>query len=475
MQGALTTDFNLMPRKGVSNMAHFRFILRMSLDAIGITRTLFWVPVCVAWLSLKRCLAFIGLERAKKGVSECADCLPDVAKKGKRVLFTPSDNNAGSGAFRCMVELTSLLRSRHGVEPLIVLPYEGTGTQLLEEEGLPHVTIRSNGWTIPIGTGMRNWRNAKRMVLDMLRNFRSVSKLRELIRQYNVDVVHVNTTWTYVGALAAKAEGVPCVWHLREHLEEGLNRTMWSRSMGNRLIASSAKVVAISKCIANKYRGIIPESTLMTICDGVDEARFHRSGREIMHTMPYTFVFLGNFNRHKGQVEFSMACAKLHEEGVRDFRIWFVGGGDPDVRVECEAIFTKACMQDLVTYYGFQKNPENYLEKADVAFTCSQYEGWGRVTAEAMMAGCLAVGSDTGATPELIENGVSGLLFHYEPGRCDSLAETIRTVLSDSRRCQKMAEIGRRRAISEMTSTLNADKVFSIYTAICKCDNSTQG
>ena len=456
-------------------MHHFRFALRMSLDAIGIVRTLCLFPACMAWVLLKKCLAFIGVARRTREDSDYAECLSDVAKKGMRVLFTPSDNNAGSGAFRCMVELASLLRSRHGVEPLIVLPYEGTGTQLLEEEGLPHVTIRSNGWTIPIGTEMRNWRNAKRMVLDMLRNFRSVSKLRELIRQYNVDVVHVNTTWTYVGALAAKVEGISCVWHLREHLEEGLNRTMWSRPVGNHLIASSAKVVAISKCIADKYRDIVPESKLVTIYDGVDEKRFLRPGHEIMGVKPYTFVFLGNFNRHKGQIEFSMACAKLHEEGVRDFRIWFVGGGDPDVRVECETIFTQACMQDLVTYYGFQKNPENYLEKADVAFTCSRYEGWGRVTAEAMMAGCLAVGSDTGATPELIENGVSGLLFHYEPGRCDSLAETIRTVLSDSRRCQKMAEIGRRRAISEMTSTLNADKVFSIYTAICKCDNSTQG
>lgn len=453
------------------NQLHFAW--RMSLDSIGVAGTLFWFPFCAMWLLMRCLMASVGIVRATTKSSDFKDRSPEVSKNGLRVMFTPSDNSAASGAFRCMVELAVLLRERHGVDPFVVLPYDGNGTQLLMETGIPFITIRSFGWTIPLETDMHLWRNAKRMVLDMLRNFRSVSNLRKLIRQYNVDVVHVNTTWTYVGALAAKAEGVPCVWHLREHLEEDMHRTMWSRRIGNNLIASCEKAVAISRSVAEKYHDAIPESKLMTIYDGVDEARFHRPGHNILLEKPYIFAFLGNFNPHKGQIEFSMACAKLFKEGARDFRVWFIGGGKPNVRTECEEILAKAGMPDYVTYFGFQKDPETFLEKADVAFTCSRFEGWGRVTAEAMMAGCLAVGSDTGATPELIENGVSGLLFHYVPGRCDSLAETIRSVLSDPGRFRKMAEIGRRRAISEMSSSLNADKVFSLYTAMLECDNST--
>jgi glycosyltransferase involved in cell wall biosynthesis len=241
---------------------------------------------------------------------------------------------------------------------------------------------------------------------------------------------------------------------------------MWSRSVGNGLMASSAKVIAISKCIAAMYREEVPSSRLVTIYDGVDDGRFRRSGHKIMQQKPYTLVFLGNFNRHKGQIEFSMACAKVFCEGVHDFRVWFIGAGDAEVRHECEEIFARAEMKDRVTYLGFQKNPEDFLEKADVAFTCSQFEGWGRVTAEAMMAGCLAVGADTGATPELISDGITGMLFHYEPGRCDSLATIIKMALANPEQSRYLAEAGRQFAVTKMTSTLNAGEIFFLYKAI---------
>ena len=181
-------------------MSHFRFILQMSLDAIGVASILFWFPACASWLLFKRLMSVTGLVAApQKG----EDRPPDVTKHGLRVMFTPSDNSSGSGAFRCMVELASLLKARHGVDSFVVLPCDGSGTQLLVESGIPYVTVRSYGWTVPLGTNMRLWRNAGRMTLHMFSNLRSVREMRRLIRRYNVDVVHVNTTWTYVGALAA--------------------------------------------------------------------------------------------------------------------------------------------------------------------------------------------------------------------------------------------------------------------------------
>ena len=48
---------------------------------------------------------------------------------------------------------------------------------------------------------------------------RSAKDLAELIRSSETDIVHSNTSWTYVGALAAAKARVPFSWHIRELLE----------------------------------------------------------------------------------------------------------------------------------------------------------------------------------------------------------------------------------------------------------------
>ena len=57
------------------------------------------------------------------------------------ILFTPSDNNSTSGAFRSMAALAGLLQREHGHRVSVVLPCEGDGAELLEREG-----IRSAPW-----------------------------------------------------------------------------------------------------------------------------------------------------------------------------------------------------------------------------------------------------------------------------------------------------------------------------------------
>lgn len=50
-----------------------------------------------------------------------------------------------------------------------------------------------------------------------------------LMRSRDIDIVHINTSWTYVGALAAKKAKIPFIWHIREFLEEDQDRRIWKR------------------------------------------------------------------------------------------------------------------------------------------------------------------------------------------------------------------------------------------------------
>lgn len=387
-------------------------------------------------------------------------------KESFRVLFIPSDNSASSGAFRSMSVLAGLLQREYGVEVLVALPTQGTGAELLAQEGIPHFALSSFDWTIPIGLNLQCRENAKSIAKKIVNNDLACSLLRKIIRQYQVDLVHVNTTWTYVGAVAAYAENVPFVWHLREFLEEDQGRTMWSRSIGNALIAKANAAIAISNSMREKYSPYVSSEKLVVIMNGIDDSLFPKTQRNIFHEKPYTFVMLGNFRRHKGHLEFANACAELYKSGFHDFRVWFIGEGDDDVRSECMEILESAGMSKVVAFMGFQKHPEQFLLQADAAFMCSRSEAFGRVTVEAMMSGCLVIGAKTSATAELIKDGETGLLYLYEQGVISTIVEKMKTAVSQPARMRTIAAAGRYFALQHYTAKRNAEAVAALYRTI---------
>jgi glycosyltransferase involved in cell wall biosynthesis len=60
---------------------------------------------------------------------------------------------------------------------------------------------------------------------------------------------------------------------------------------------------------------------------------------------------------------------------------------------------------------GYRNDAFSYMCIADVVLMCSRSEGFGRVTVEGMLAGKVVIGARSGATTELIQDGVTGLLY----------------------------------------------------------------
>ena len=81
--------------------------------------------------------------------------------------------------------------------------------------------------------------------------------------------------------------------------------------------------------------------------------------------------------------------------------------------------------------------------EADVFVLPTQVEGFGVVFLEAMYNRLPVVAVRASATPEVVEDGVSGMLV--APGRADELAAALIALLSDANRRRAMGEAGRRR------------------------------
>lgn len=56
----------------------------------------------------------------------------------------------------------------------------------------------------------------------------------------------------------------------------------------------------------------------------------------------------------------------------------------------------------------------DYLLRSKIFILNSSYEGLPHVVVEAMLAGCVVLASSVGGTPEVVANGINGLLFEYD-------------------------------------------------------------
>ena len=406
-------------------------------------------------LYLKSCLLTRNVNLRKIPV------LPE--KKSKRILFISSDNNKVSGAFLCLVDLCDILINKYGFEVFVILPYYGNGKSLLDAKNIPSYTINSFGWGIELSRE-RDVKCLKEISDKKLVNESAIQKIRKFIRINEVDVVHINSSYSYIGAIASLKENIPFVWHIRELLEEDQSNTMWDRKKANELINKSNKVITISGTVNRKYSQFIDANRLTTIYDGVDVGKFYNPQKDIFNTSLVRLIFVGNIAIYKGILDFVESCILLNNSNFNDFEVLIVGAGDDQVIEDVKSRFSKANMSDCVRFLGYQKDVNVFLNESDIFCMCSKSEAFGRTTVEAMLSGNLVIGANTAGTKDLIDDGTTGIL--YEQGNAEDLCEKMLYAINNKSKSRKIAESGRKYMFENMSAERNADEIYNLYMEI---------
>lgn len=102
----------------------------------------------------------------------------------------------------------------------------------------------------------------------------------------------------------------------------------------------------------------------------------------------------------------------------------------------------------------------SFYSECDVVVLPSRNEGWGLSLMEAMACGKPVVATRVGGIPELVRDGVDGLLV--EPGDLDQLASAVVRLLTNPEVRRKMALAGRER-VKEYSWDDTARKVLAAY------------
>jgi len=148
-------------------------------------------------------------------------------------------------------------------------------------------------------------------------------------------------------------------------------------------------------------------------------------------------LFTGRLSRAKNVDVLLRAVAAVRQEG-RQVSATVIGEG-PE-RLPLETLAADLGIRPAVRFTGGLPFDDviPYLEAADVLVLCSETEGWPKSIAEAMAFGLVAVGSNIGLVPQMLE----GRGFTVPPRDPDALAAVLRTVAASPDRLEEM----RRRA-----------------------------
>ncbi len=173
--------------------------------------------------------------------------------------------------------------------------------------------------------------------------------------------------------------------------------------------------------------------------------------------MPYA-VYVGRLSEEKGV--HTLLNAWQHVGAVQLKVI-----GDGARRVELERYAAEKCLN--VEFLGQRHRLEliDIVKKAQFQVVPSEcYEGFGMVVIEAYACGTPLIASKIGSLAEIIDEGVTGLLFR--PGDMADLAEKARRMTQSSELCRAMGMAGRRRFEERYTERQNLQMLMDIYTEV---------
>jgi glycosyltransferase involved in cell wall biosynthesis len=109
---------------------------------------------------------------------------------------------------------------------------------------------------------------------------------------------------------------------------------------------------------------------------------------------------------------------------------------------------------------------EEYLQAADLGFFTSDSESFCLSILEAMCFGCPSVATSVGGIPEVVEDGVSGILV--PPGDAAALARAVESLLTDPSRRTLMGGAARQRARERFSADVVVPQYEALYRRVCR-------
>ncbi len=295
-------------------------------------------------------------------------------------------------------------------------------------------------------------------------------RLSRLLRSERIALLHLNNSIVrnHPWMIAARLARIPCITH-----ERGINPTFPARArlLGRGLDA----VICISKSVKDNFLSLgLGHLPMVTIHNGLDPAAMTvtRPAMEVraelgIEDSKRLIGIVGNIKPWKGQetVIAAMAILRPRFPNVACLLIGDTSSDDTAYRTHVHSLIGNANLNDCVLVTGFRMDVANYVNALEIQVHASiSPEPFGRVLLEGMALSKPLIASNGGAVPEIVVDGVTGLLV--EPGNAEALAASLTKLLLRPELGTAMGQAGHQRLIEAFSVRNNIDQTQALYRSV---------
>ncbi len=306
---------------------------------------------------------------------------------------------------------------------------------------------------------------------------RAAHEIARLVQKVEADLVCCSGYKPdLLGWWAARRVGIPVV-----SISHGWTGATWKVRLNERcdrlVLRWMDAVVCVSEAQAGKVRaaGVAEEKTVV-IHNAVGEEAFaapeKRYGLLLRSMFPEApdriVVAAGRLSPEKGFGDLVEAAATAIR---REPRLGFVLFGDGPLRRDLSARIDQLGLTNRVVLAGFREDVTKYLPHADVVALPSLTEGLPVILLEALAAGVPVVATTVGGIPEVVEEGVSGMLV--PAGEPERLAQRLVALCANDIDRRALGAAGRARVRAEFTFATQSRKYEDLFERLLTLPRTT--
>jgi glycosyltransferase involved in cell wall biosynthesis len=280
-----------------------------------------------------------------------------------------------------------------------------------------------------------------------------ITRLRRLVAEQGIDVVHTQMPLpAALARLGFPGRAGPVFVHTEHNMWSRYRRpTRWANAL---TFGRNARAIAVSRGVATTIRSRVPVDVVVHGVDrsGVVSGEAARpAARAALGLAPGALVVgtVGNFTAKKDQATLLDAVSRLpvagsarpggDGAGVEDRGPVVVLVGLGPLEPQLREAAARLGLGGRAVFTGSRDDVADLLPAFDVFALSSRYEGLPIALLEAMAAGVPPVATRVGGIPEVVTDGVDGLLV--DPGDAAGLAAALGRLLGDG---DLRATLGRR-------------------------------
>ena len=359
-------------------------------------------------------------------------------KKKFRILHTEWSEGFGGQEMRILLEIQEHLKEGHQV--FLLAPPESPLLRTAREKGIESIPLKI------------------RHTLD----FQALRQIKKIIQENQIEVIHTHSSVdSWVASLAGKWTRVPVVVRTRHISVPTRRRPLnYVYALPDAVITTGEQ---IRQTLITRYG--LPAQAVYSIPTGVDTQRFYprppdpalkqKLGLPAESLVISLVAVLRAQKRHEVVIA---AAAGILKYSPR-VRFLFVGEGPRRALIE-EAI-RRHGLESHILMTGHRNDIPEILALTDIGIISSQAEGVPQFLLQAMAMAKPVVSTAVGGIPDIITDGLNGLLI--PPEEPQALGKAVIKILEDPNYARGISQKALKTVLENYNSGLMADKVSRVY------------